>query len=293
VEAAMIVSLGELARALGGEVAGNQVLAPGPGHGPKDRSLSVRLSATAPDGFVAFSHCGDDWQVCRDYVRQRLSLPHDAWKDAQLARPHPTKRHRNDSEEAERARKIADAISLWAVGVDPRGTLAEIYLASRRLELGDDLAGRVIRWHPGISAALALFRDIRNDEPRAISRTFLDAHGRKLERKFLGPVGGSAIKLDPDEDVLGGLHIGEGAESCLAARQLGCRPCWALGSKGAIGVFPVLSHIETLTILAEPDAEREVEACASRWHLAGREVLITRTVGGGKDANDVLMRMQA
>jgi hypothetical protein len=39
--------------------------------------------------------------------------------------------------------------------------------------------------------------------------------------------------------------------------------------------------------LAEPDAEREVETCARRWYEAGREVLITRSVGG-KDANDVV-----
>ena len=44
---------------------------------------------------------------------------------------------------------------------------------------------------------------------------------RKIERKFLGPVAGAAIKLDADEDVLGGLHIGEGIETCLAARMLG------------------------------------------------------------------------
>jgi hypothetical protein len=134
---------------------------------------------------------------------------------------------------------------------------------------------------------VALFRSIATDEPQAVSRTFLDHEGRKLGRKFLGPVGGTAVKLDADEEVLGGLHIGEGVETCLAARQLGLRPCWALGSKGAIGTFPVLSGIEALTILAEPDAERETQACAARWHAAGREVLITRAVGG-KDVNDII-----
>ena len=44
----MSFDLRGIARALGGEVAGAQVLAPGPGHGPRDRSLSVRLCASAP-----------------------------------------------------------------------------------------------------------------------------------------------------------------------------------------------------------------------------------------------------
>ena len=58
----------------------------------------------------------------------------------------------------------------------------------------------------------------------------------------MGPVGGAAIKLDADEDVLGGLHIGEGIETCMAARMLGLRPAWALGSAGEIAKFPVLER---------------------------------------------------
>jgi hypothetical protein len=41
-----------LAAALNGEVAGpDRVVAPGPGHGVKDRSLSVRLVPDAPEWF--------------------------------------------------------------------------------------------------------------------------------------------------------------------------------------------------------------------------------------------------
>jgi hypothetical protein len=178
-------------------------------------------------------------------------------------------------------------VALWRSSVDPRGTLAEKYVKTRQLELGDDVAGEVLRWHPGISAMVALFRNIQTDEPQAVSRTFLDHEGRKLERKFLGPVGGTAVKLDADEEVLDGLHIGEGIETCLAARQLGLLPTWALGSKSAIRRFPLLTGIESLTILAEPDAEKEIEAVAMCWHAAGREVLINRPLVG-KDLNDAL-----
>jgi hypothetical protein len=67
-----------IARALGGNIVGGQVLAPGPGHSRADRSLAVRPSAQSQFGFVAHSHADDDWQSCRNYVLEKLDLPrHD------------------------------------------------------------------------------------------------------------------------------------------------------------------------------------------------------------------------
>jgi putative DNA primase/helicase len=286
----MIASLRGIARALDGVVTGGQVLCPGPGHGPGDRSLSVRLSATSPDGFIAFSHSADDWRACRDYVRERLGIAPDAWKRARTPTLKPAPQNKAVAEPDDADRSIA-ALKVWREGVDPRDTLAERYLASRKLDLGDDIAGDVLRWHPQTGAMLALFRNIYTDEPQAVSRTFLDPSGRKLERKFLGPVAGAAVKLDPDANVLAGLHIGEGVETCLAARQLGLRPAWARGSCGAIAGFAVLGGVECLTIFAEHDdaSEKAVETCAARWHSAGREVLIDRPlVPGAKDLNDAI-----
>jgi hypothetical protein len=64
-------NLQHLARALGGEVSGGQIRAPGPGHSALDRSLSVKLDSDAPDGFIVHSFAGDDPIVCRDHVRQK------------------------------------------------------------------------------------------------------------------------------------------------------------------------------------------------------------------------------
>jgi putative DNA primase/helicase len=293
-----------IVRALGGEIAGGQVLAPGPGHSARDRSMSVRLSPSAPDGFLAFSHAGDGWRACRDYVRDRLGLPRAAWKEDRGRYQRPTLAVRTavapkPKDEPQRAPgafsppdgdRIAEAIQRWREGVDPQGTLAEKYLNSRALALAD-FAGEVLRWHPGVGAMLALFRNLHTNRPQAISRTFLDAKARKLRRMFLGPVGGAAIKLDADDAVTMGLHICEGVETGMAARQLGLKPTWALGSAGAIAAFPVLSGIECLTLLAEHDdaSERAVQVCAKRWHEAGREVLINQPRGpGAKDLNDVI-----
>jgi hypothetical protein len=64
-----------LARALGGEISNGQVLAPGPGHSAIDRSLSVKLDAGSPDGFIVNSFANDDPIACKDYVREKLNLP--------------------------------------------------------------------------------------------------------------------------------------------------------------------------------------------------------------------------
>ena len=274
-----------IASYLDGDVCGSGALVPGPGHGKHDRSLRVFIDANDPDGFRVHSHAGDDWRDCRDHVKERLGIDRDAWRD------------RDQEVKATRVKltfatltddsRIAAAMRLWGQGVDPAGTPVETYLHSRRLELDSDVAGEVLRWHPHLRAMLALFRNITTNEPQALSRTFLDHEARKIERRFMGPVGGAAIKLDADEDVLGGLHIGEGIETCMAARMLGLRPAWALGSAGVIAAFPVLSGIECLSLLREHDeANRQAsDACAARWTAAGREVFNIRPIAG-KDIND-------
>ena len=275
-----------VARALGGDPVGrDQVAAPGPGHSRRDRSLSVRLSATAPDGFLVHSHAGDDWRGLRDHVKPALGIA-----VGKPTTPRPTAPPIEFTFSAPDPTKIRGALLLWNQGVDPRGTPVETYLRSRRLELDGAVCGEVLRWHPRLRAMLALFRNIVTNEPQAISRTFLDHEARKIERKFLGPVGGAAIKLDADEDVLGGLHIGEGIETCMTARMLGLRPAWALGSAGAIAAFPVLNGVECLTILREHDEANKgaADACGTRWHEAGKQTRVIKA-RVGNDLNDALV----
>ena len=61
----------ELARILSGDVSGHGVLAPGPGHSPKDRSMSVTITRNNPEGFVVYSFAGDDPIKCRDFVKEK------------------------------------------------------------------------------------------------------------------------------------------------------------------------------------------------------------------------------
>jgi putative DNA primase/helicase len=151
------------------------------------RHSFASVSASSPDGFMTHSFADDDWRDCRDHVRRLLGIererqPAPRWA-AEASRQPPEPRPQDDDGRAR-------ALALWHATVDPRGTLAERYLRSRQLEIGDDIAGHVLRWHPAIGAMVALFRSIETDEPQAISRTFLDRDGQKLGRKFLGPVRG-------------------------------------------------------------------------------------------------------
>jgi putative DNA primase/helicase len=281
-------SLNDIARALGGEVSNGQVLAPGPGHSARDRSLAVRLSPVSPYGFICHSFADEDWRQCREYVCARLGLQRVSWKrdrprpPLRVIRPSVPPSEQNDD-------RLRSAVDLWRSSVDPRGSLVERYLNTRRLDLDDDVAGKVLRWNPKIQAMVSLFRNIETDKPQAVSRTYLDGSGNKIERRFLGPVSGAAIKLDPNENVLSGLHIGEGVETCLAARQIGLRPVWSLGSCIAIGAFPVIAGVETLSILREHDEanERNADLCGTRWHEAGRQVF-DAWPRVGKDVNDAI-----
>lgn len=70
----MDINLKSIAHILGGEVKGNQVLAPGPGHSAEDRSLSVTISNSGDDVIVhTFSPADDDLE-CKRYVREKCGI---------------------------------------------------------------------------------------------------------------------------------------------------------------------------------------------------------------------------
>ena len=205
---------GTIARMLGGQVAGRDtVLIPGPGHSPRDRSLAVRLDPSAPDAFLTYSHAGDDWRTCRDYVRQRLGLP--AWQPGDGQPRNIPSRHTHkwdlaaldaDTNEFPRSwtedelARIENARCIWNEGRDPRGTLAETYLRQRRcLDLPDQLAGNVLRFHPRcpwrnedtgktgrVPALIVPFRSIYHDTITGIHRIALQSDANKLGRRMLG-----------------------------------------------------------------------------------------------------------
>ena len=144
--------------------------------------------------------------------------------------------HRNSGAPAKAATQPPDnaawALNIWRQAIDPRGTLVEQYLKSRRARLPDEAANDAIRFHADcpfrterFPAMVCLVRGFVTNEPQAIHRTALSPGGIAIKRNgktfrmTLGQIAGGAIKLDPDEDVTQGLSIGEGVETCLSGRQ--------------------------------------------------------------------------
>lgn len=300
-------SLTQWARALGGEVTGRQVLAPGPGHSAKDRSLAVQFDPQAPDGFICYSHARDDWRACRDHVRARLGLPSDGKSSRRredCARPSGKSLPTADPG------RTARALALWSEATAPGGTLVEAYLTGRGLQLPAEAAGEAIRFHPEcpfrlddgstakIPAMIALMRNAVTDEPQAIHRTALgeDGDGKarvvglRSPKMMLGPSRGAVVKLVPDADVDLGLGLAEGIETAISIIAGGWRPVCACGTAGTISTFPVLGGIEALTIFADADPAglTAAQSCQARWLAAGRECTIILPPDDGQDWADVV-----
>src|SRR5215207_8846528 len=135
------MNLQTLARALGGEVSGRQVLAPGPGHSPQDCSLSIRIDPSAPGGFLVHSFAGDDPLTAKDYVREQLGLKRSPDRQPVERRPPPVPVPIDDAERTVRA------LAIW-FKAKPDHPLLQKYLAARSVELPPRALGEVVRFHP-------------------------------------------------------------------------------------------------------------------------------------------------
>jgi hypothetical protein len=295
------LSLGTIARALNGELSGRRVRFSPPGHSRIDRSAWFEIAPALSDGFYVGSFTGDDPLAIKDYVKQRLGLPSGGFRRPNLAA----------SSTRQGTDRTALALKIWRDARDPDGSPVEVYLTSARpqgrgVELPVEAAGEAIRFHPNcrfgrvtIPAMVCLVRDVRTNEPKAIHRTALTTFGTKTEidgfgRLSLGPLGGGAIKLTPDEDVTTCLGVGEGVESTLSLRatpEFGASPIWSLISANGIEKLPVLPRIESLWIAVDNDVSGRgpgaARACAERWQAAGREVFLVKPTTPGLDLNDI------
>jgi hypothetical protein len=314
----------DVAAALGGEVTGrNKVLAPGPGHSPKDRSMSILIDVSAPGGFIVSSFAGDDEMQCKDHVRERMGLPgwqpsqearSDDWwlqriaaKSAPKAGPPPAPGNTNVDPDRERLFQIG--MRMWEASTPIRGTLAETYLVSRGLWLPQEVeAGGQLRFQPrcafklqngstvSLPAMVALMTDPISGEPRAVHRTALapdgtaksDHEGLGNPKKVLGHARGAVVRLCPEARAGGSLGLAEGIENAIAAICGGVAPVWAAGMANNVRLFPVLEGVEALRIFADRgDAgEKAATEAGQRWAEAGRTAEATYPANG--DWNDTM-----
>jgi CHC2 zinc finger/Toprim domain len=212
--------------------------------------------------------------------------------------PAPSPLPEDDSD----ARRLDLARAIWREAAPAGGTPVVAYLAGRGLRLPEDAP---LRFHPAclrgsehLPAMVALMTDATTREPCGVHRTFLaigDSRVTKAEGQAKMMLGRSGVvRLAPDTSA--GLGIAEGIETALAVSQLiEWGPCWAAGSAGGIGRFPVLVAL-TLTIF--PDADDSgvglaaARACAARWAAAGRGARI-QIPPAGCDWLDAMRRAAA
>ena len=281
------------------------------GAGLLDRGevLNILLTAATTNGYVAQDGIGaaraSILSGFSSGLRKPRAVPDERDRAAASARPSATRpvpvpALMETADKERHAERVASANRLWNEAGDPRGTLAETYLRSRGLDLDEDVAGNVLRFHPKcpwrdedqnrtifVPAMIAAMRAIDGDALVAVQRTALRPDGTKIGRRYTGDAGGAAIKLTPDEEVTHGLHVGEGLETCMSAISLGIKPCWATGSSGGIARFPVLRGIDALTVLGEAGTAsyKALVEVSARWLAAEREIaVIEPTVGS--DIND-------
>ena len=205
-----MADLAHIARRLGGECVGSQISCPGPGHSPRDRSLSVKFNG---DGsFVVHSHAGDDFATCRDHVKSVIG---GIQQPLRLVLPHETEKN------------LHRAKHLWTCRKAARGTVVERYLKSRGISIVPDGIGYLEPGAYQYPAMIAAFGDTK--EPRGIHLTFLkqDGSGKTdtdRAKIMLGPSCSFPIVVAEPNDLLG-LAITEGIEEhCRCMRQLASVP---------------------------------------------------------------------
>jgi putative DNA primase/helicase len=280
-----MMALHQLAKQLGGDVAGRDILMPGPGHSIKDRSLAVRFN---DDGFTVHSHANDDWADCKDHVKALLGGNAPASLVGGFYAPDMDKQKQ--------------ALSIWADSKPWQGSLVETYLAGRGVALPADCED--VRFNPAcpmagqrVPAMVALIRSVSTLEPLAIHRTHLAPNGTKgaLDRMMLAPVGDGVVMLSPDYEVTTCLGIGEGIETTLSLRacsEYGLGPVWATLTAGNMAKFKPMAGTMSLFVGVDNDekgaGERAAHTCAQAWVEHGGIVTLLTPKTFKTDLNDII-----
>jgi putative DNA primase/helicase len=238
--------------------------------------LQVQLGCSVADAIAhAFGILGPSWSPLRSIA----------------PRPRPIQAEPDDGI------RVDQALKIWAGVLPLRGSLAEQYLAGRGIHVPDE-ALDVLGFHPKCpfgsrraSALVALIQDIVTGEPVGVHRRELTLDGTSAGTPMaLGPKSHGAIMLASPRD--GELAIGEGVETCLAGMMLGFEPAWSVLDAGGIANFPILDHVQRLTVLVDNEesgtGQRAASTCHDRWAAGGKGVRRVMPDRLGDDANDLL-----
>jgi hypothetical protein len=181
---------------------------------------------------------------------------------------------RKQDEERERQRKTVTVQDIWHSAVPIGGTLAEVYLRSREIDLERGIPGLdqwppSLRFHAGLShnggKHPALICGVQNVDRKlvAVWRIFLgpdgkaltDGEGKKVKLGY-GPAAGGAVRLGPATPIL---RVVEGVETSLGVQRLtrNSASVWACLSTSGMAGFVIPKGVKRLEIYSDGDRFRE------------------------------------
>lgn len=298
--------LREIARRLGGDLYANgrHALLPGPGHSPRDRSLSLSLVGDPPR-LLWHSHAHDAPRLVWEY----LGLAPEAGRQMTRAEIERERVKRQAEEARERARKLAFCREVWEGTQDAQGSPVATYLRAR------GITGAIpptIRFHPAaprayptddnprpatLPAMVAITTGPDGKSAAGLHVTYLRPDGRgkaplASPRRIFGEMRGAVVQLGPvpEGDDLG---IAEGIETALSYRDLTGATTWAAMSSSNLRHVSPPAGIARLVIAADGDAAG-VEAAHELAQKASRKVAcLVMPAPEGTDWNDALQEAAA
>lgn len=258
------MSLITIVRALGGELydGGRRAVVPGPGHSPRDRSVSLLVS----DGrLVVHSFGRSTWREVIDDLRRRglINASASLGDAASSARgPAPST-----------ASRVASAARLWSEASPLVRQLSMTHMRLRGIDRPAPLSV-ALRHHGQVRSAVyadrgatrpALLAAVSNVDGDlcAVEITYLAADGRRasdltLSRKTIGALPrSSAVRLDQAKDEL---LVGEGVFTTLSASARFGMPGWALLSASNLRAWAPPAGVRRVLIAADRGVEGERSA---------------------------------
>ena len=269
-----------VARALGGKKEGVSWLAFCPAHADRNKPS---LALCDGDGGIVLVHChaGCEQKAVIAALRARgLWGTNGSASSSWQQRPKPSATG-PDPDDANRK----SALAIWQAARPAQGTLVQVYLKSRGIDLPPPES---LRFCPALkhssgttwSTMVALVTNGVDGTPLAIHRTYLarDGSGKapvEPQKMMLGGCRGGAIRLGESGVPL---LIAEGIETALSGMQMSGHPGWAALSTSGLRALDLPEDARDVIILADGDDAGEAAAlsCGRRWKQENRRVRIAR-----------------
>jgi hypothetical protein len=318
-----------VADVLGGEIYGKEILVPGPGHSPKDRSLSIRLDPAAPDGFLAHSFAGDDPLECKDYARDKLGIRREAFQSGSpsasiINTDHPVSEQsatKPQAQSAEYIYKLADGAPYLRVKRSHEKQFYQSHWNGRSWENGAPKGPKIPYRLPELLKAeqktvLVVEGEKDADALAALGFTATTNSGgaEKFSSDLVKYFKGRDVYVLPDNDEPGKRHAKQVSDRLTAvARSVRIVPLPGLPSKGDVSDWiaaggtadqlvdllhetPVAEATEVRKLRATPFAWKEPTTIPRRDWLYGRLLLrkfVSATISPGGLGKSSLVAAEA